>query len=104
MLSAQGFRVLTADGGSQGIALARAERPDVIVLDLVMPEVSGFDVVRELSRHVETRGIPVLVFSVKDLTAEERAQLMGSVKAIVMKGQGREHLLQELARVTARPS
>jgi DNA-binding response OmpR family regulator len=104
LLTAQGFRVLTAHDGRQGIALALAHRPNVMVLDLVMPEVTGFDVVRELSRHAETRDIPILVFTVKDLTAEERESLKGSVKAIVMKGRGREHLLQELARVTTKAS
>jgi CheY-like chemotaxis protein len=101
VLAVQGFRVLTAPDGRQGIALALAHQPDVVVLDLVMPDVSGFDVAHELSRHAETRSIPILVFTVKDLTADERERLKG-VKAIIMKDQGREHLLQEVARVTAK--
>jgi DNA-binding response OmpR family regulator len=101
VLSVQGFRVLNAPDGRQGIALARAHKPDVVVLDLVMPDVTGFDVVHELSRHAETGSIPILIFTVKDLTADERERLKRA-KAIIMKSQGREHLLQELARVIAK--
>lgn len=98
MLTTQGFRVLAAHDGRQGIALARTERPDLIVLDLLMPELTGFDVVRELREHHECREIPILIFSVKDLTAEERERLRGSVQAVVTKG-GSGDLLRELARV-----
>jgi CheY-like chemotaxis protein len=98
MLTTQGFRVLTALDGRRGIAIARAQRPDLIVLDLVMPELTGFDVVRELRQLPETRDIRILIFSVKDLTPEERERLRGSVQAVVTKG-AMGDLLRELARV-----
>ena len=63
-----------------------------------MPEVTGFDVVRELRARRETRELPILIFTGKDLTLEERDRLRGSAQAIVAKG-GREELLRELARV-----
>jgi PAS domain S-box-containing protein len=100
MLKTQGLRVLAAHDGRRGIALARAERPSLIVLDLIMPELTGFDVVQELRRHPETREIPILIFTVKDLSAEEREQLRGSVQAVVTKG-ATGNLLRELARVQA---
>jgi PAS domain S-box-containing protein len=100
MLRTQGLRVLAAYDGRQGIALARAERPNLIVLDLIMPGLTGFDVVQELRVHPETREIPILIFTVKDLTAAEREQLRGSVQAVVTKGAA-GMLLQELARVQA---
>jgi signal transduction histidine kinase/DNA-binding response OmpR family regulator/HAMP domain-containing protein len=98
MLTSQGFRVLAAHDGQQGIALARAERPDLIVLDLVMPGLTGFDVVRELRQYPESRQIPILIFTVKDLSPEERQRLRGSVQAIVTKG-ALGDLLRELSRV-----
>ena len=98
MLSSQGYRVLAASNGRQGIQLARAERPDLIVLDLLMPEATGFDVVRELRADSDLRETPVLIFTVKDLTPEERERLRGSVQAIVTKGATAD-LLRELARI-----
>jgi CheY-like chemotaxis protein len=92
--------VLSALDGRRGIDIARAERPDLIVLDLVMPELTGFDVVRELRRFPESREIPILIFSHKDLSPEERERLRGSVQAVVTKGAVAD-LLRELARVQA---
>jgi DNA-binding response OmpR family regulator len=100
MLTTQGFRVLTALDGRRGIAIARAQQPDLIVLDLVMPELTGFDVVQELRQFPESREIPILIFSVKDLSPEERERLRGSVQAVVTKGAAGD-LLRELARVQA---
>ena len=98
MLGSQGYRVLSASDGRRGIEVARAERPDLIVLDLLMPGATGFEVVRELRMHPESREIPILIFTVKDLSSEERERLRGSVQAIVTKGATGD-LLRELARV-----
>jgi PAS domain S-box-containing protein len=100
MLRTQGYRVLAGHDGRHGIALAKAERPALIVLDLLMPGLTGFDVVQELRNHSETREIPILIFTVKDLSAEERERLRGSVQAVVTKGASGD-LLRELARVRA---
>jgi signal transduction histidine kinase/DNA-binding response OmpR family regulator/HAMP domain-containing protein len=100
ILTTQGFRVLSAGDGRKGITLARSERPDLIVLDLVMPGLTGFEVVQELREHSETREIPILIFTVKDLSPAERERLQGSVQAVVTKGTS-DSLLRELARVTA---
>ena len=98
-LRAEGFDVLQAYGGQQGIDLAVEAHPDVIVLDLMMPEVSGFDVVRQLRAHPEAMEIPVLIFTAKDLTEEDRQKLEGHVQIIVSKsGSGKEDLLRELER------
>ena len=59
MLGSQGYRVLSASDGRRGIEVARAERPDLIVLDLLMPGATGFEVVRELRMHPESREIPI---------------------------------------------
>jgi CheY-like chemotaxis protein len=98
MLGSQGYRVLSASDGRKGIELARAERPDLIVLDLLMPEATGFEVVQELRGYPECREIPILIFTVKDLNPEERERLRGSVQAIVTKGATGD-LLRELARI-----
>jgi PAS domain S-box-containing protein len=105
LLAAQGFRAMTAHNGREGIEMALAQRPDVIVLDLIMPGESGFDVVRRLRDHPWGRNVPILVFTGKDLSAEDRGRLFDGVQAIVPKD-GPAELLSELARVcplTARP-
>jgi PAS domain S-box-containing protein len=77
--------VLRASGGREAIEVAQRELPDLIVLDLMMPEVNGFDVVGALLQRRETAQIPVLVVTAKSITAEDRAQLNGYVVGIVGK-------------------
>lgn len=65
LLSRHGYRVLTAADGEQGIALARAEFPDLILMDVVMPVVNGYQATRTLSRDPVTRHIPIIICSNK---------------------------------------
>jgi len=84
-LLALGSTVLRAYGGRDGIEVARQERPDLIVLDLMMPEVNGFDVVEALKEHPETSRIPILVVTAKEITPEDRVKLNGYVTTIMGK-------------------
>jgi CheY-like chemotaxis protein len=94
--------VLRAYGGQQGIDLARLELPDVIVLDLMMPEVSGFAVVDALREQPATARIPILVVTAKMITAEDRAMLKGYVSTIMTKTDfGLEHFSSEVRRAMA---
>ncbi|MBK9605206.1 MAG: response regulator [Betaproteobacteria bacterium] len=84
------------------MALARIEatRPDIIMLDLMMPEMDGFEFLVEMRGRAEWRDIPVLVVTAKDLTAEERGRLNGDVARVLQKGgSGLDELLAEIARV-----
>jgi PAS domain S-box-containing protein len=98
ILNRNGLRALSATDGRTGVELALAHRPDVIVLDLVMPGMTGFQVVRQLRDHPAGRNIPILVFTGKELTAEDRERLLDGVQAVVRKD-GAAELLVELARV-----
>ncbi len=103
ILRTEGFSVLQAYGGQQGIDLAIEKHPDVIILDLMMPEVSGFDVVQQLRAHPEAMEIPVLIFTAKHLTAEDRQRLNSHIQAIASKSaSGKEDLLRELERLGKR--
>jgi signal transduction histidine kinase/CheY-like chemotaxis protein len=82
-----GFRVLRAYGGREAIEVARRHTPDLIVLDLMMPEVNGFDVVEALKSDPRTAQIPVLVVTAKHIEAEDRARLNGHVIDIVGKSE-----------------
>jgi CheY-like chemotaxis protein len=81
-----GSAVLRAFGGREAIDLARRELPDLIVLDLMMPGVNGFDVVAALNERPDTASIPILVVTAKQITAEDRAKLHGNVTTIMEKG------------------
>ena len=88
-----------AYGGREGIAAARRRPPDLIVLDLMMPDVNGFDVVEELRRHKETALTPIMVLTSKQLTAEERQKLNGHVTAVLAKTELElEHFRAEVRR------
>jgi CheY-like chemotaxis protein len=80
-----GGMVLRAYGGREAIEAARLHLPDLIVLDLMMPEVNGFDVVEALQGHRDTAEIPVLVVTAKEVTVEDRARLNGYVTTILEK-------------------
>ncbi len=77
--------VLRAPGGREAIDIVRREHPDLIVLDLMMPDVNGFAVVEALQERPDTACIPVLVVTAKQLTAHDRSRLNGYVSAIMEK-------------------
>ena len=76
---------LRARGGQEAIETARRELPNLILLDLLMPEVSGFDVVTALNEHPETADIPILIVTAKHVNPDDRARLNGYVTAIMEK-------------------
>ena len=91
--------VLRAYGGREGIDAARQELPDVIVLDLMMPEVNGFDVVEALSDQPDTARIPILVVTANEITADDRTKLNGYVTAIMEKTEfSRDRFMAEVRR------
>jgi PAS domain S-box-containing protein len=94
--------VLRAYGGRQGIAVARQELPDVIILDLMMPEVNGFDVAKALSEQPDTARIPILVVTAKLITAEDRAILNGYVATIMETTEfSRDRFVAEVERAVS---
>jgi CheY-like chemotaxis protein len=86
-LTPAGYRVLSAFGGQEGIDVARQDRPNLILLDLMMPEVNGFDVVEALKGDVHTATIPIVIVTAKQITAEERALLDGAVLKVIQKSE-----------------
>jgi DNA-binding response OmpR family regulator len=69
--AAAGWRVSTAPDGEAGVAAARAQRPDVIVLDVMMPRLNGFQACRQLRADQDTREIPIIMATAKDQPADE---------------------------------
>jgi twitching motility two-component system response regulator PilH len=66
LLRKNGYEVLTAESGEQGVSVARAEKPDLILMDVVMPGINGFQATRQLSRDEITQSIPVIMCTSKN--------------------------------------
>ena len=66
MLEKSGHEVLQATNGADGVALARQEKPDAVLMDIVMPGLNGFQATRQLMKDPETSAIPVIVVTTKD--------------------------------------
>lgn len=66
VLTQHGFEVLTAESGEEGVATAKAQLPDVVLMDIVMPGLNGFQATRQLSKDETTSHIPVIIVTTKD--------------------------------------
>jgi CheY-like chemotaxis protein len=98
-LEQNGWVVREAANGRVALDALEREVPDLVVLDLMMPEVDGFEFVAELRKSERGRHLPVVVVTAKDVTPEDRARLSGQVSRILHKGSfTREELAAELRR------
>jgi threonine synthase len=80
------FLIQEAYGGREGIELVRRRPPDLIILDLMMPDVDGFQVINAISQDAALASIPIIVISAKTLTAQEQSQLSRQTDALFQKG------------------
>jgi GAF domain-containing protein/DNA-binding response OmpR family regulator len=107
-LEREGWSVTEAEDGQVGLERVQADPPDLILLDLLLPELDGLGFVERLRAEPAWRQIPVLVVTAKDLTSEERLQLNGAVERVLKKGTySRNDLLAEvrtLIRASLGPS
>jgi signal transduction histidine kinase/DNA-binding response OmpR family regulator len=85
-LEPAGFTVLPAAGGREAIEMAKSEKPDFVLLDLMMPDVTGFDVVEALRADASTRETPILVLTAANLTEADKRMLNGRVSEILKRG------------------
>jgi DNA-binding response OmpR family regulator len=100
-LEKDGWSVDGAENGRVALELARAAVPSLVLLDLMMPEMDGFTFLEEFRRIADARGIPVIVLTAKDLTADDRRRLNGYVERIVQKGSNSESLLSQVRALVA---
>lgn len=98
-LRGSGAQVVRAYGGREAIATARQVLPDLVVLDLMMPNVNGFDVVEALKARPETAQVPILILTAKEIDPGDRKRLNGYVEKIVSKVRFEpEEFLREVRR------
>jgi signal transduction histidine kinase/DNA-binding response OmpR family regulator len=102
-LSEAGYRVIAASSGSEGIDLACELRPNVIVLDLIMDGIDGFQTAAELARRSETAQTPIVVFTSRDMTADDRDELAGLTAALLSKApEDRKRMVSTIRELEAR--
>ncbi len=100
MLEREGYAVIEADNGRVALEQVRARAPGAILLDLMMPEMDGFEFLEQLRRDDARREVPVIVLTARDLTPEDHRRLNGSVERILQKGAyGRDDLQAEVRRL-----
>lgn len=97
-LEREDFSVIEACDGVAGLEILASIRPAMILLDLMMPKLDGFEFARHVRNHPEWRDIPIVVMTAKNITTEDRHRLDGLVSRILQKGAyGREELLAEVS-------
>lgn len=94
-----GWEVLTAGSGMQGIQTAQTEKPDVILLDVMMPDMDGIATFKQLQFHPETEQIPVILLTAKVQTAETRQFQDLGVNGVITKPFNSLHLPAQIARI-----
>ena len=99
VLEPDGWVVVEAENGRVALTRLAEASPDVIVLDLMMPEMDGFEFLVEMRRHAQWQNIPVLIVTAKDLTDDEQRRLDGDVTRVLQKGApALDELLREISR------
>ncbi|RMD70810.1 MAG: response regulator [Gammaproteobacteria bacterium] len=96
MLEKNGYRTLAASNGEEGIQVARQAHPDIILMDIVMPGMSGFQAIRQLSQDPETQSIPVIVVSTKDMETDKIWAMRQGAKDYITKPVGEKELMEKL--------
>ncbi|KRG72144.1 chemotaxis protein CheY [Stenotrophomonas chelatiphaga] len=96
-----GHQILTATDGAAGVESARAELPDLVLMDVVMPNLNGFQATRTLARDETTRHIPVILVTTKDQDTDRMWGMRQGAKAYITKPFSEDELSEVLERVFA---
>ena len=102
LLADRGYRLLEAHGGNEGLRLARESRPNLIVLDLSMRDLDGFEVLDSLKRDLGTKDIPVVIYTSQVLESRDRARLHEALDIIPKEAGSRERAGARFAEVLAK--
>lgn len=101
-LEHRGFQVCTAGDGRQGLALARAQMPDLILLDMSLPEMNGWEVARKLKGDASTQAIPVIALTAHAMQGDREAALDAGCEDYDTKPVDMERLLGKMNLLFAR--
>lgn len=101
MLEKNGHVVLTADNGEAGIELAQKELPDLVLMDIVMPGLNGFQATRQLAKSPETAHIPVIIVTTKDQETDRVWGMRQGARAYLTKPIQSDVLMSAMAQALA---
>ena len=96
LLEQNGYQVITATSGKEGVLKAKSEKPDLILMDVVMPELNGFQATRQISRDPTTAGIPVIMVTNKGQESDKVWGLRQGAKDYFTKGSAEQELLGKI--------
>lgn len=96
VLAKNGYQVITAESGEEGIAKAKEERPDLIVMDVVMPGINGFQATRTISRDDATKHIPIIMCTSKSQETDKIWGMRQGAKEYLVKPIDQTELLQKI--------
>lgn len=96
LLSKQGYQVVTAENGEEAITKAKQEKPDLIIMDVVMPGLNGFQATRAISKDDETRGIPVIMCTSKGQETDKVWGMRQGARDYIVKPVNQEELLKKI--------
>ena len=103
MMRVSGFRVLKTTNSAPAIAMMTAERPDVVILDIMMPDTSGLDILRQMRRDPELAGVPVVVVSAKSMPADIKNGMEAGASTYLTKPVGFLDLKEAVERSMKNP-
>lgn len=104
LLEKGGHQVLMAENGADGVVMAREEQPDVVLMDIVLPGLNGFQATRQLAKDAETRHIPVVIISTRDQETDKAwGQRQGACEYLT-KPLDEQKLFDTLQQVLSRPN
>ena len=100
ILEKEGWNVAEAENGKIGIEQIKNNIPGLILLDIMMPEMNGFEFINEIQKNTEWMKIPIVVVTSKDLSKEEKKLLQGNVEMVLQKGSfGNKDLIQKVNEI-----
>lgn len=103
MMRVSGFRVLKSNSSAPAIAMMKADKPDVVILDIMMPETTGLDILHQMRHNPDLAGIPVVVVSAMSLPADIRSGMEAGASMYLTKPVGFRELREAVDRTLGNP-
>ena len=104
ILEKHGHKIIVAEDGQQAIELTHSQKPDLILMDVVMPNLNGFQATRQLSKDPDTRNIPIIIISSKDQKTDKLWGLRQGAKGYLSKPTTEKMLMSKVNKLLGTPS